>query len=566
MPETENEESPRNVTVRETLTVVLGLVALAAVQLCLTASFSLFDRYLWLDEIHTHLLVTDPELTHAAAALAGGADFNPPGLYLMLRGLDVFTGGGPISWRAAAVGSVLAALLGIYLLVRHAAGRAAAAIAVIVVWSHPLVVFQAFEARFYAPWLAAVVWLAYSLARYSREEAGPFWRIAVAACSVAVCLIHYFGVISLVLVTAAHLAFNWRSTRDPLRLLAALSAGPAALLACIPLYLGQRGSLTVPTWMPDPTWQSTLGFLHGLFLFPILALMIVAAGRYFSSGAEFPPESMPLPARKHTNPKRKRGRQVLSSLALRVGVRCVKLDGERYISGRLRPLAGLTGLLALPAVLIALSYAAQPAMMGRYALPAIAAVAPVAALMARGIDRPRWSVVCVVLLLLGSCNLAGVRQYMQTRDADWDQLAAWLASDHPHVPVLFELRDDLYPMCQIAPSLAGEFYFHDFPDAAPGWQTRRFTVERDVARNHHRLYGWPQLLTPDDLNRLGRIYYVASRPDPARVTQQFPGFNVRRVRDNVFELSALEPSESVARLAIPPYASGGRELADSSSR
>ena len=531
MPETENEESPRNVTVRETLTVVLGLVALAAVQLCLTASFSLFDRYLWLDEIHTHLLVTDPELTHAAAALAGGADFNPPGLYLMLRGLDVFTGGGPISWRAAAVGSVLAALLGIYLLVRHAAGRAAAAIAVIVVWSHPLVVFQAFEARFYAPWLAAVVWLAYSLARYSREEAGPFWRIAVAACSVAVCLIHYFGVISLVLVTAAHLAFNWRSTRDPLRLLAALSAGPAALLACIPLYLGQRGSLTVPTWMPDPTWQSTLGFLHGLFLFPILALTIVAAGRYFSSDA---------------GPR------------FRIGLESV--------SGRLRPLAGPTGLLALPAVLIALSYAAQPAMMGRYALPAIAAVAPVAALMARGIDRPRWSVVCVVLLLLGSCNLAGVRQYMQTRDADWDQLAAWLASDHPHVPVLFELRDDLYPMCQIAPSLAGEFYFHDFPDAAPGWQTRRFTVERDVARNHHRLYGWPQLLTPDDLNRLGRIYYVASRPDPARVTQQFPGFNVRRVRDNVFELSALEPSESVARLAIPPYASGGRELADSSSR
>ena len=39
--------------------------------------------------------------------------------------------------------------------------------------------------------------------------------------------------------------------------------------------------------------------------------------------------SIPLPARSYTNPKRKRGRQVLSSLALRVSVRCVQLDRER---------------------------------------------------------------------------------------------------------------------------------------------------------------------------------------------------------------------------------------------
>lgn len=527
MAEREDGEAPRQVSVREALAVALGLVLLAAVQLCLTGSFSLFDRYLWLDEIHTHLLVTDPELAHAASALADGADFNPPGLYLMLRGLDVLTGGGPISWRVAAVGSALAALLGIYLMVRQAVDRAAAAIAVIVVWSHPLVVFQAFEARFYAPWLAAAVWLAYSLAGYSREESGPFWRVAVAVCSVAVCLIHYFGVISLVLVTVAHLAFNWRSTRHRLQLLAALSAGPAALLGCIPLYLGQRASLSVPTWMPDPTWHSTLGFLHDVFLFPILAVMIAAAGRYFSAGAEFPQGS---------------------------------------ISGRLRPLAGLTGLLFLPGVLIGLSYAAQPAMMGRYALPAIAAVGPVVALAARGMDRVRWSVVCVVLLLLGSYNLAGVRQYMQTRDSEWDRLAAWLASDYPHGAVLFELRDDLYPMCQISPRLAGRFYFHDFPDAAPGWQSRRAIVERDVARNHERQYGWPQLLTPDDLGGLKKLYYVASQSDPDRVARQFPGFGVRKVREKVFELSVLEPSEAVARVAAPSDACGDRALADSSSR
>ena len=42
---------------------------------------------------------------------------------------------------------------------------------------------------------------------------------------------------------------------------------------------------------------------------------------------------IPLPARNHTNPKRKRGWQVLSSLALRVSVRCAKVGRERDKSG-----------------------------------------------------------------------------------------------------------------------------------------------------------------------------------------------------------------------------------------
>ena len=93
---------------------------------------------------------------------------------------------------------------------------------------------------------------------------------------------------------------------------------------------------------------------------------------------------------------------------------------------------------------------------------------PIVALMARGMDRARWCVVCLVLLLLGSYNLAGVREHMETRDARWDSLAGWLESDRPHEPVLFELRDDLYPICGMDPSLAGRFYFHDFSDGARG--------------------------------------------------------------------------------------------------
>src|SRR5688500_1826214 len=85
---------------RELLLVAIGLAALIVMQLWICNGYRLFGRHLWLDEVHTHLLVADPDIGHSMQALAGGTDNSPPTLYLMLRGFCVLVGGpGPTSFR-----------------------------------------------------------------------------------------------------------------------------------------------------------------------------------------------------------------------------------------------------------------------------------------------------------------------------------------------------------------------------------------------------------------------------------------------------------------------------------
>jgi len=55
---------------------VVGLWTLASI--VAVGSTSVLTRPMWLDEIHTALLVGDPSLLHALCALSHGADYNPP--------------------------------------------------------------------------------------------------------------------------------------------------------------------------------------------------------------------------------------------------------------------------------------------------------------------------------------------------------------------------------------------------------------------------------------------------------------------------------------------------------
>src|SRR5262249_7225550 len=130
---------------------------------CANAAY-LFARHFWIDEIFAFTLVADPDPVHALRALAGGVDMNPPMLYLLLRGFTLLTGGpGEIVFRVFASLSILLALLGIYLLLRRAYTPRVAFTAVLLLECHPLILTHAFEARFYGPWLAAIVWFAYAL-------------------------------------------------------------------------------------------------------------------------------------------------------------------------------------------------------------------------------------------------------------------------------------------------------------------------------------------------------------------------------------------------------------------
>src|SRR5262245_29081289 len=146
--------------------VLVFLSGVIATQLAISNSFTLFNRYLWLDEIVTHVLVRDRNLGRSMRALVSGLDTNPPGYHLLLRVfLKLTRAADETAMRSFALLATIAALIGLYAAVRLAAPPVVAIAVLLAIWQHPLVVRFAFEGRMYALWLASSVWFASALAR-----------------------------------------------------------------------------------------------------------------------------------------------------------------------------------------------------------------------------------------------------------------------------------------------------------------------------------------------------------------------------------------------------------------
>ena len=93
--------------------VVILLIATAA----LSNGTLLMTRKLWMDEIHSWLIVTDNSTSHAMMALADGADFNPPSWFLVTRAISSVAG--PHSEKFLRILSalwMLSAMAGLYLI------------------------------------------------------------------------------------------------------------------------------------------------------------------------------------------------------------------------------------------------------------------------------------------------------------------------------------------------------------------------------------------------------------------------------------------------------------------
>jgi hypothetical protein len=160
--------------------------------------------------------------------------------------------------------------------------------------------------------------------------------VLVTLLTAATCLIHYFGVISvgclglglvILVMTPARL---WRVAF-------AAAFGVVALAAWMPVYAAQRRVLHVATWLPAPTARSSIVFLLLFFAwFPYVLVIAAAAIVRWRERGHAPALTRPTPAQ-----------------------------------------AALLGLLALPLILVLFSYLVQPALLGRYALPAIAGMAVV---------------------------------------------------------------------------------------------------------------------------------------------------------------------------------------------
>ncbi len=425
----------------------------------LAGGWHLLSHPFWLDELFTYHLATSRSLPALFRALAAGVDMNPPALHLLLRYVAPLAGGaGPTGYRVVTFCLVVVATLFIYGTLRPGFGRLPAAAGALVLWGSPMVASQAFEARFYPLWLAALAGFIYFRSR--QGPAGGRWyvEVAVAASAVVVCTTHYFGIISLALVVAGDAAVGRRRLGEVFRRNLSALAGPVALACCLPLLVSQREATPVATWLLEPTWADVrLGFQQFLmtpgqqaafWLWPAVA--VYGVGRWSSV------------------------REALGALGSHGGLLA-------------------TGLM-LPAIFV-FSFLVQPAQMGRYAIVAFLAAAP---LVAAARSRATISVAVAVKLLPTSLRLVAVAGlFVGALTAHWtirsfhDGQSAALntallqldaAAGAYDGPILFGGWAGLMALQYERPGLAGRFVLLDRPNDVIAPDDKMARLTRDLAR------------------------------------------------------------------------------------
>jgi hypothetical protein len=473
--------------------IVITLVFLAPYS---TETFrKILSRPLWLDEIHTALIVDDPNPSHALHALARGADFNPPTLYLLCKAFRAVTGtSGAASLRLVALASVLIALLGINAMMRGLYPRVVALAIVAAVWSHPLLMHAGFDSRFYAPWAAMIVWFCWALVQIDRRPRRPRMAQALAASlAILVCTIHYFGVFSLALVVAAQLLSRRRTIGSAARILAPAAFGPVALLTFVPVYRGQKASLSVPTWIGRPGLSSIQTFFEAVYPFHIASIVILISFLHLMMRPPVP-------------------------------VAEAEADDRRPVGD----LHGLASLALFPLILFAFSLLVQPALMGRYAIPVSASFGALAApLLARSGRACR--ALALGLYLAAAAFYLFVERQASIRQVDGRREKLEALAKSEDAPVLFRMRRALYECWWDGPAARSSWYLLETGEAsdAPG----DFEVlEQDVAINLHRLYDMPKVIGSSEMATRDVFYLFDFMPSQVdRILARNPGFTAQLV-------------------------------------
>ena len=513
----------------ELAAVALAIAALLALPFVVPSLRVLLLRPLWLDELHTWLLARELPGPALVDRLARGADFNPPLLYLidaaMLRLLPAVPP--QMTLRITSVLAVGGAALLLYVASRNRVGAVAAAVASLGFLSHPVLLGQLHEARFYAVWLLLAVGVAVAMQQLVErpDSASRFARLAL--LSALTCLIHYFGVISLGCLAAG--ALLQRTSREKAtRLLAAMGVGVLALVAWLPVYARQRHVLSVPTWVEPVTLDQFTFFVKAYYAWlPVAFVLVAVAVQGMLRGRRSPDEGVSLSTAQ----------------------------------------AALLGLMALPPVLVGFSLVVQPALVDRYALPAVAGIACVVAIAIARLPFRVQQLLLVGAFLLHARALreragsaatfaAGVRGRVRAVNA--------VAND-PR-PVVASERNTLYPVALSAANRNPRLSYISIPNdsmrryfSAPGERPTadRFIVEHDAAIAHREIFGFPRLLALDSLRRLESYFVLGYQPDRPQLAFLYEGRALCRVRPYLFLVSNATASRTAPNAPVPDCPASG---------
>jgi hypothetical protein len=497
---------------RHELPIVIAGVALAlSLQLILAQAGTLFARHFWLDEFFTHTLVTDPSLGHAMKALASGVETHPPALYLSLRVFTALIGRhDELALRMFAFLAAMVALLGTYRTLRLTFPIWASVAGIMAVWAHEVMQRQSFEARFYVPWLAAIVWYCYFLAR-SREAGDLGLWLGTAATAAYACTVHYFGIATLLLVLTPELLWRFRCHRPLASALVPSLAGPLALASCLPLLLQQRQATSVTSWMRYPEGVNVISLLGDIYAEPAVAMCLVIAWL----GAVF------------------------ASARLSAHAPVLALNQQ----------VGISALLLLPIVLIIFSYVAQPALVDRYSLPAVAGLAPAVAWLFARVPW-RWTLLAVIICLAqGGWQLYNQALLMRAKDGETQALIATLEAKTDSEPILYESPGEQYLVCHYAPRFGTQqdlwrrSYLIDFEKGDLEYEPASRIFVRDLGRQYAKFYGPPAIIKWSEFRTAYKHAYLVPAflhiyADDAWIKSPYPGFGARKVTDRLYELKS----------------------------
>lgn len=486
--------------------VILAL--LLAGQVLVTGTYRHLNSYLWEDEILTYQAVSDPGLGHAIHAIAHVGDVTPPVTYTAMRLFCLpFGRVDPALLRAFSLLCAGVGLLASYALIRRRFAVLPSAVAVLTVWADPVLVQQAFEARFYAAWFGATALFCLALACTHDTRRPARGAVALALTSILALSTHYFGILVVGWLCAVDFLCDERPFSRRLKRLAPVALGLAAWVLWVRFfYLGQRAELTRPFWTDPVDPGRTRQYLTILLSqSPITALLIVAW------------------------------------LAALVGV--LRRSWPRPLGDLpriLRDYVPVATLFCLPAIYLAISWASVSVLLNRYTICMALALLPLAAVLTASLSSRAALVPLLVMLALATTQVYQAGRYkLQGTHNEIEANIRQVRALAPEGQVVFERLSQGAPVWLHGPDLRSRVALLDF-ELSPGQTYSNVRiVERDIARSIAREYGEATpLLSFEKLQRLPRFYYFAgSAKTVAEIPNAFPGFTARHVGGTLFEMT-----------------------------
>jgi hypothetical protein len=465
-------------TVSEIFLMALGSLVLLVVEVLMNRPRILFGRYLWIDELWTKLIESQPSVWQSLLALKHSGDPTPPVYHLLARASWGLIGGsGETAPRALAFVSMWIALVLLYALLRRSFAVLPALVAVLSFWSSIAIIEYAFYARPYAALLAATVGFCLI---YGADKKGFGATALTAALAALICTLHYFGVFALAAVVLGDTLARREALSAMIRRWSPAAAGPIAVACCWPLVHAWKTGQTVFSYLPPQTLGSAVQDV------------------VLSWGGAFEATTVLIFA-------------CAISAAAGLASRLLRRRGEARTPniGPLQPVAGLLGLMLVPIFVAIFSAVALPTMTTRYMIPGLLGVTGLLAVIA-SYTSPRVIVgTAMLLVLLGAFNLrrySNLRLRWQTNEDQMmnigksDQLA--IVTFNPH---------EAYLLYAYAPSLRSRVFIADLSTTHKAELSRCVLLDYDLEKKWSTIYpDLPKLVDLDQLRRMGKFHLVDS--------------------------------------------------------